>query len=224
MDWKLLKRIGQVFGMLVVSMLLFFVLAGSLQFTRAWLVFAIYFMVLLVNFIVMVAKNASDIARERSETKKGTKGWDIAIASLYAIGLFGIFVAAGLDARAGIVIWGLPVIALGSLMFVCGDGLVLWAMLSNKYFYTTARIDPRQKVAVKGPYAKIRHPGYVGILLFITAMPMILGSPSAMIIALVVDLLILLRTYLEDNMLMHELKGYKAYAKDVRYRLIPYLW
>jgi protein-S-isoprenylcysteine O-methyltransferase Ste14 len=34
----------------------------------------------------------------------------------------------------------------------------------------------------------------------------------------------MVRTRLEDNMLMEELDGYKDYAKRIRYRIIPLIW
>ena len=35
---------------------------------------------------------------------------------------------------------------------------------------------------------------------------------------------IVMRTYLEDETLYEELKGYDDHAKDVKYRLIPEIW
>ncbi len=224
MDKKLLKRMVQIFGMLALSMLLFFASAGNLKQERAWLFFALYFVVLLMNSVLIITKHAASIARRRSEIKKGTKTWDVLITIVYSIASLGLFIAAGMDARAGIGMGGLFMIAAGTSMFFCGDGLVVWAMLANEYFYTTARIDPKQKPATNGPYAMIRHPGYAGSILYITAMPLILGSINALIVAIAIDLLIIVRTKLEDAMLVHELKSYGTYAKRVKYRLVPHVW
>lgn len=74
-------------------------------------------------------------------------------------------------------------------------------------------------------YRYVRHPGYVGTIIgFILGTPLMLGSWWAFLPAAMSVLAIIIRTALEDSMLLEELRGYKAYAKRVRYRLIPFLW
>ncbi|MCK4963372.1 MAG: hypothetical protein KAS19_12835, partial [Anaerolineales bacterium] len=70
----------------------------------------------------------------------------------------------------------------------------------------------------------VRHPGYMGTILFNLGTPIILGSLWTIIPAWIGALLILLRTWLEDRTLQAELEGYQDYAERVRYRLIPGVW
>jgi protein-S-isoprenylcysteine O-methyltransferase Ste14 len=65
---------------------------------------------------------------------------------------------------------------------------------------------------------------YVGVILFALCTPLFLGSWWAMIPAGVDVILFILRTALEDKMLLAELEGYKDYAREVRYRLLPGVW
>jgi protein-S-isoprenylcysteine O-methyltransferase Ste14 len=51
-----------------------------------------------------------------------------------------------------------------------------------------------------------------------------LGSLWALIPGGLSALLMIVRTALEDKMLLNELDGYKAYAVQVRYRLLPGVW
>lgn len=44
------------------------------------------------------------------------------------------------------------------------------------------------------------------------------------ILAALAALSLVVRTALEDRMLRAELDGYQAYARRVRFRLLPYLW
>ena len=60
-------------------------------------------------------------------------------------------------------------------------------------------------------------------LLFL-GMPLALGSLWALIPAVLLCLLLVLRTIWEDQTLREELPGYKEYAQRVRYRLIPGVW
>jgi len=75
-----------------------------------------------------------------------------------------------------------------------------------------------------GPYKIIRHPGYLGMLLGSISLPLALGSVLAFIPMFIMIILIFVRTYYEDTTLQKELTGYSEYCKEVKYRLIPYIW
>jgi protein-S-isoprenylcysteine O-methyltransferase Ste14 len=79
-------------------------------------------------------------------------------------------------------------------------------------------------VVTNGPYAIVRHPGYLGYILRFTALPLVLGSVYAILPILIGILLIIIRTNIEDALLMGNLAGYKDYVKSVKYRLLPLLW
>ena len=70
----------------------------------------------------------------------------------------------------------------------------------------------------------MRHPGYIGVIVVHLATPIMLGSLWALIPAGIVACLMVVRTALEDRTLQDELDGYRAYAKRVRYRLLPGIW
>jgi protein-S-isoprenylcysteine O-methyltransferase Ste14 len=101
-----------------------------------------------------------------------------------------------------------------------------WAVVSNKFFSGVVRIqkDRGHTVVTTGPYRYIRHPGYVGTILHHLATPVVLSSLWALIPAGLVICITIIRTAFEDQTLLEELDGYKAYAKRVRYRLLPNLW
>ena len=111
---------------------------------------------------------------------------------------------------------------------VCGMGLLFtfWAMLTNRFFSATVRIqEERGHVVIDfGPYGYVRHPGYTGALAFSLASPVALGSWLAVIPAAFLALVLAVRTALEDRTLRAELKGYEEYASRVRSRLVPGLW
>jgi protein-S-isoprenylcysteine O-methyltransferase Ste14 len=104
--------------------------------------------------------------------------------------------------------------------------LLVWAMVSNAYFVATVRIqtDRRHAVASNGPYRYIRHPGYLGAILLHWGVPFILNSLWAIIPAVMITLVLIVRTILEDKTLRAELPGYKEYTERVRYKLVPGVW
>lgn len=99
-------------------------------------------------------------------------------------------------------------------------------MLHNPFFESTVRIqkEKNQNVINAGPYKFVRHPGYLGMLLGSISLPLALGSVLAFIPLFIMIVLILIRTYYEDKILQEELAGYSEYCKEVKYRLIPFLW
>jgi protein-S-isoprenylcysteine O-methyltransferase Ste14 len=70
----------------------------------------------------------------------------------------------------------------------------------------------------------VRHPGYVGAILFTLAMPVMLGSMWGMIPALIAGVLYVVRTVKEDATLIAELPGYREFTQQTRFRLIPGVW
>jgi protein-S-isoprenylcysteine O-methyltransferase Ste14 len=104
--------------------------------------------------------------------------------------------------------------------------LVTWSMAANAFFSMIVRIqdDRKHAVADTGPYRFVRHPGYVGSIVFELASPILLGSLWALIPGVIAALLFLTRTALEDRTLHEELTGYPEYAQRTRYRLVPGVW
>jgi protein-S-isoprenylcysteine O-methyltransferase Ste14 len=96
----------------------------------------------------------------------------------------------------------------------------------NKFFEPTVRIQTERDHAVidTGPYACVRHPGYLGWVLLTLSLPLCLGSLWALLPAGLSSLLVLLRASWEDQTLQVELTGYKEYVKQVRYKLVPGAW
>jgi protein-S-isoprenylcysteine O-methyltransferase Ste14 len=163
----------------------------------------------------------------RSYIHKGTKGWDKVVACFLVPAMVAIFVVAALD--DGRFHWfPVPwwVCLIGYALSLIGIAITIWAEAVNKFFEPTVRIQVERghKVIDTGPYAFVRHPGYVGGSLTFVGIALSLGSLWALIPAGLSTLLLILRTRWEDQTLQAELAGYQEYAERVRYRLIPGVW
>jgi protein-S-isoprenylcysteine O-methyltransferase Ste14 len=99
-------------------------------------------------------------------------------------------------------------------------------MISNAYFSTAVRIqaDRGQQVCKAGPYRYVRHPGYVGFFSQALSVPVLLGSLWSLLFSIPIAVLMVIRTSLEDRLLQEQLPGYKEYAQEVKYCLVPGLW
>jgi protein-S-isoprenylcysteine O-methyltransferase Ste14 len=147
--------------------------------------------------------------------------------------MFVIPLVAGLDYGGFIGLWnmlpiGVPLwlIILGFCLVVVGEALFGWAMVVNPFFHGMLKIqtDRGHKLVSKGPYRWIRHPGYLGQLLFYLGTPLLLGSWWALFLGLLMALIFVYRTAREDQILQSELSGYDDYVGEVRRRLIPGVW
>ena len=221
---KIRKRMVQVAVQFLIIAAILFILSGRLDWVWAWVYLGVSVGILAINLFVV----SPELMAERGEIKENVKRWDKVLATVISVLTVGAFALAGLDERFG---WSpqldLPIHLTALIFWALGQGLFSWAMASNKFFSGAVRIqmDRGQTVVTSGPYQYVRHPGYVGyIISFFLATPLALGSLWAPIPGGLGALLLIIRTALEDRTLLEELDGYKAYAKRVRYRLLPGIW
>ncbi len=166
-----------------------------------------------------------ELVEERTHVKEGVKGWDKSITVIGSLFYpFAILIVAALDARFG---WP-PRIAVtvqiaALVIAAAGDTTSVRAMAVNRFYSRFVRIQrDRGHIPISdGPYRYVRHPGYLGQMIFSLASAPALGSLWALIPGGLFALLLAIRTALEDKMLRDELEGYEEYAQRVRYRLIP---
>ena len=117
--------------------------------------------------------------------------------------------------------------AMGLLALAGSYAFCIWAMHVNRFFSSVVRIqtDRGQHVVSTGPYAVIRHPGYLAGIVVMLASGIALGSwVAAAFLAITTLPFLLYRAITEDRILQAELPGYRDYAQRVRWRLIPGLW
>jgi protein-S-isoprenylcysteine O-methyltransferase Ste14 len=70
----------------------------------------------------------------------------------------------------------------------------------------------------------VRHPMYSGALVLLIGTPLALGSWWGLLIVPLLLLVLALRILNEEEVLARDLPGYTAYQRQVRYRLIPFVW
>jgi protein-S-isoprenylcysteine O-methyltransferase Ste14 len=221
------RLIASVAGSLLIFVLCLFLPAGTWSWTRGWL----FIVVVLATSIVMTVylrRVNPDVIAARINRYDGTRRWDLLLGAIFILPtmLATLIVAALDDGRFHwfhLPRWGF---VLGYVLLIIGMLGVMWAESVNKFFEPSVRIqtDRGHRVIDSGPYAFIRHPGYVSGFLVFIGMPLCLGSLWALIPAILLCLLLVVRTIWEDQTLQDELAGYKEYALRVRYRLIPGVW
>ena len=200
--------------------------AGRIDWWAAWAAIGVWAAFFTATDILLIRINP-ELIRERLKPPKDAKGWDRAIMSIFRLTTLARYILAGLDQRYGWTV-GFPVAAQVTGLVVCvlSYALLAWAMTTNAYFSQLVRIQSErgQVVVMHGPYRFVRHPAYVGMIVFELAMAILLASWPALAASGFGAMLLVLRTALEDRTLQAELPGYVEYAQRVRYRLVPGVW
>ena len=223
-QWR--STIGRVAVTLIILAVLLFVPAGRITWTRGWL-FLLVFTLLMFGAIAYFRRVNPQMFAIRSRVHPETKRWDKVVIGLLFFAMFAIPLVAGVD--DGRFHWSSMswlLVGLGYLLLITGWIGVAWAETVNPFFEPGVRIQTERghHVIDTGPYAIVRHPGYVAASVMFAGFALSLGSWWALIPAAVGSLVLELRTVWEDRTLHVELPGYATYATRVRFRLIPGVW
>jgi protein-S-isoprenylcysteine O-methyltransferase Ste14 len=175
---------------------------------------------------LFVARRNPRLKARRKQIGAGTKAWDLAWNVAYWPLMASIAVVGGLQHGTGgrsLPAWAWPA---GLAVVASGFVFSAWAMGTNPHFEGTVRIqaDADHRVFEGGPYRHVRHPGYLGLVLWALGTPLLLRSTWSIGAAVAAAAWIVLRTALEDATLKRELPGYDDYTRRTRYRLVPWIW
>lgn len=188
----------------------------------------VYFALLIVNTVIISLVMDRELINERADITQNYQKGDLFYAAIIGrLGPLLIVITSGLDNRFS---WTneysqyLNVVALIGVLI----GLLIsdWAVITNKFFSAVVRIQKERNhiVITGGPYTYVRHPGYLGSIIYNLLTPLVLNSIWGILPALCVMVVSLLRIKREEEYLQKELVGYNEYSEQVKYRLFPCLW
>lgn len=197
--------------------------AGTLYWVEGWAYLILqtgYSGILAVYFM----KKDPDLIKKRMEMKIPPKLWDKFVMAPLVLSMFFLLIIPGFNVRFGWSDVPLLVEILGFGGFTLSLYWIFLVMKTNSYLFKTVEVRKGQKVVSTGPYALVRHPMYSSAILMVMCIPLALGSYHSLLISLFCSSLFVIRTQLEDKTLQKELKGYAAYTKKIKYKLIPGVW
>lgn len=210
-----------VVGLVMVGCLLF-VPAGTLNYPQAWWLIGLLFVPMLIAGVVLLCRQP-ELLRRRLNAKEEQQEQKRVVA-LSGLIFVAMFVVAGLGYRFGWYMLPEWTLYPAAVLFVAGYALYAEVMRENVWLSRTIEVQQDQQVVSTGLYGIVRHPMYAATLLLFLSMPLVLGSPWAFLVMLLYVPIIALRIRNEEQVLEHDLKGYKEYKQKVQYKVIPYIW
>ena len=146
------------------------------------------------------------------------------VIALSGIMFLAAFIVAGLSFRFRWFVLPLWVSYAAAAVFLIAYALYAEVMRENAYLSRTVEVQENQKVISTGLYGIVRHPMYMSTLLLFLSMPLVLGSSISFLIMLAYIPIIAKRIRNEEQVLEEGLEGYSEYKKQVKHKVIPFIW
>lgn len=206
---------------MIVMGLVLFLPAGSLMFWQGWILWSIFSVLTLFITAYFLKKDPGLLSRRMKVKEKEPQPGIIKVLSFLSMLTYLI---PGFDFRfhwSAVPVW--LVIAANVMVFL-GYVLIIIVFRENSYASTVIQVEQEQQVISTGPYAMVRHPMYLGLLIMELFTPLALGSYWALIFAFLFIPTNIFRIRKEEKLLLQDLPGYTGYLNKTRYRLIPLIW
>jgi protein-S-isoprenylcysteine O-methyltransferase Ste14 len=206
----------------VILLGVFLLSAGTMAYWEAWAYLAILFLPMTLVFVYLL-KHDPELLERRMRTKE-KEAEQSRIIKLGWVCYVLAFLLPGFDRRFD---WShVPVVAVAAadLLVLLGYGLFIRVLRENSYASRVVEVEQGQRVVTTGPYAIVRHPMYVAVIIMFVFTPVALGSWWAVIPAAPMIAVLVARIRNEEQVLLRELRGYSEYVQVTKYRLIPGVW
>ena len=207
---------------IIIIAALLFLPAGSFQYWQGWLYLGVIFVPFVFALAYFLKTDPGLLERRmRIREKEGEQKLIVFLSSvIFFIGLL----LPGLDYRFGWSAVPVPLVLAADVLVVLGYVLTFLTLRENSYASRIIETEKGQKVISSGPYAYIRHPMYLGVIVMFLFTPLALGSYWAVFPFLTLPAFIALRILNEEVILLRDLPEYLEYYSRVRYRLVPGIW
>ncbi|HSR48338.1 MAG TPA: isoprenylcysteine carboxylmethyltransferase family protein [Anaerolineales bacterium] len=219
----LMRRGLLLFGAAALLLgVLFFGTAGTFDYWQAWVYLAILLIPMLAVLLYFLRRDPALLerrfqAREQEQRQQGIVNCGVVIMLL-------AYLIPGLSQRFG---WPTvrPAISIAAdVVVLLAYGMFFLVLRENSYAARTVAVESGQQVVTTGPYRYVRHPMYLALSLLYVLSPLALGSAWAVLPALFLVVVLVVRIRDEERVLFEGLPGYSEYQQKTRYRLIPGVW
>jgi protein-S-isoprenylcysteine O-methyltransferase Ste14 len=219
------KTLLSLVALAVITGLLNFVPAGTIDYWQGWLYLVTFTGASLLASIYLIQNDPALLVRRMKGGPTAEKRPVQKIIMLLAsLGFIGLLVVPALDYRFKWSTVPLFVEILGDVLVAIGFYFIYRVYKENTFSSATIEVSENQHVVSTGPYATVRHPMYASAFLYVAGTSLALGSYWGLLAAAFVMASVIWRLLDEEKFLATNLPGYTEYQKKVRYRLVPRVW
>jgi protein-S-isoprenylcysteine O-methyltransferase Ste14 len=220
--------IGGLSQIAVIAALLL-IPAGTWHWPRAVQFLVIYGLVNSVSIVALARLAPASLeARLTAPSAESQPMADRVVTPLFIVSLLAWFVFIPVDVFR---LWLLPppsleVSVFGVVVSLAGYAII-WTTLFQNAFAVPIVKDQSERGQVlidTGLYGRIRHPFYLGFILFLMGLALWLESYASVLVLLLPCFFLVARIKVEERTLSETLLGYADYMRRVRYRLVPFVW
>jgi protein-S-isoprenylcysteine O-methyltransferase Ste14 len=209
---------------LVAFGLMLFLPAGTFHYWQAWVFLAVFALSTWIPSVYLMRTNPAALERRMRGPFAETRTLQRIVIAVIFVCFPAMFVVSALDHRFG---WSPvpPAVSLaGDVLVAIGLILDMFVVIQNGYAAVNVVVEDGQHLISSGLYGLVRHPMYTGNVILMLGIPLALGSYWGLVFVVPGLIVLILRIRDEEDLLAHELSGYREYARQVRYRLVPYVW
>jgi protein-S-isoprenylcysteine O-methyltransferase Ste14 len=214
---------------LVLLAALLLVPAGTWHWPRAIQFLVVYGLVNSVSIVALARLAPASLeARLAAPSAKSQPMADRVVTPLLIVSIFAwlVFIPTDVFRLRLLPPTPLEVSVLGAVVSLAGYAMI-WTTLFQNAFVAPIVKDQSERGQVlidTGLYGRIRHPFYLGFLLFFLGLALWLESYAGVPALLLPLAFLVARIKVEERTLGETLLGYAEYTRRVRYRLVPFVW
>ena len=217
--WLALAVLVAVMGVLL------FLPAGTVHYWQAWMYLSIFSGASVLTTLYLMREDPALLERRMSGGPTAEKRpVQKFIMLCTSIGFIALLLVPAFDHRFGWSAVPLGAVLAGELLVVIGFYLIYRVYRENTFTSATIEVTENQTVISTGPYAIVRHPMYASASLYLLGTPLALGSWWGFVPIAVMLPFLIWRLLDEEGFLARNLPGYAEYQRQVRHRLVPFVW
>ncbi|MFI5165268.1 MAG: methyltransferase family protein [Thermoanaerobaculales bacterium] len=181
-------------------------------------------LVLLLNTIIGI--RMPEVGKKRDTPRRIVPRQRVAVALLQALSLAIVIVAPYADRRGIAVLGGAEALRyVGLAMYALGLILMHWTQTYlGKQFSVQVAVQDGHRLVTDGPYRFLRHPRYLGIIVFSKGIALVFRSWLALIFVVAIACVLLWRIHDEEALMREEFgAAWDSYCRR-SWRLVPFVY
>ncbi|MFN8412790.1 MAG: isoprenylcysteine carboxylmethyltransferase family protein [Anaerolineales bacterium] len=184
--------------------------------------YAVIILLLQLFGILYNPQAGTNRGQEKDDVKKSRI--DLILIQIFSLAV--VILAPFSDGHSiGVFPFGNATRFLGFLLLIPG---FLLMQIAEKYldeqFSIKVTLQKNHKLIQNGPYTYIRHPRYLGILVFFTGISIVFRSYLSILVVVALSIVLIWRIYAEESLMQQEFgQEWESYRKK-SWRIIPFIF